>query len=79
MFSRAWAEVVVAEDMGRAGHCCSTGDGKQGKEPQGSRGRLMKQQGKEPEAIQSESLHFICSCSSGALGSSKSRAVTCCI
>lgn len=75
--------MIVAEDIGRIrggfGHCCRRGDGKQREEPQGSRGRLMKQQEKEPEAIQSGSLHFICSCSSGALESSKSRAVTCCI
>lgn len=45
----------------------------------GEQGELRKQQKREPEAIQSGSLHLICSCSSGTSGSSKSRAVTCCI
>lgn len=49
------------------------------KRPRGSRRMLMKQQGKEPEAIESGSLHFICSRTSGTFLNSKSNAVSFCI
>ena len=67
---RSSSEARAAEERG-----CKT----EAKRPRGSRRTLMKRREKEPEAIESGSLHFICLCTSGTFLNSKSNAASFCI